>query len=313
MVGLDNRKMELLPRVRWQTRVSDGLSLMAYLIKARARLGMNDAAVALESTVATLLNELCDWKLENLNLTGPNYPAADLGDRRANVAVQVTIQGSGLKIKKTAKTAKERGLENHFEKLIIFFLLPKKPAFPEGFQEPAGLKIETMDIADLTRSIGSIDDISKLERIAKIVEDEVGRNLYSANAEREELSPKLHARFQEVKDELWTEDLGDCTSYHMSLWIENPPCTTRRVVYDILHESFTGSPWTIDRGKYVVLEFETDDMQSYGDVDIWVRGIGKGVPDWRLKSTLYDALVNEYSSKLKDKRVAKAMRDIRNN
>lgn len=303
--------MDILPRVRWQTRVSDGLTLMAYLIKARSRVGMNDASVALEAIVARLLNELNGWNLMNLNSAGPTFPAADLGDKSKREAVQVTIQDSGTKISHTIEKALEHRIGDDYDRLTIFFLLPKKPAFPKGLKLPPGIAIETLDIADLTNRVGQISDIAKLERVAKIVEDEVGRSLHAYRS-GDEPRPQLHARFHEDEGGLVSRKRGKYITYWMSLWVEDAPRHTQKVLFDILHESFEESTWEIRRErKQSTREFMTDDMSSYGDVDIWLRGIVGRDPDWRLRTTLYEALVNHYGLAPADGAVAKAMAYIR--
>lgn len=307
----------MLPRVRWQTRVSDALTLMAHLIKARSRIGMNDASIVLEAIVRNVLNETFDWNLQNLNIGGPNHPAADLGDTKKREAVQVTVQDSGTKISHTVRGVIANNIAQRYKRLTIFFFLPKKPAIPRSLELPKNIAIETMDIADLTQCIGQISNISKLERITNIVENEVGRILSDYRSETAAPHPAMHARFQEDGNKLIKRleksDGEVYASYSISLWIENAPPETEKVVYEILHESFLDSPWTIKRRKKVARDFETDDFESYGDVDIYIRGKCRDVPDWRLRTSLYEALVNEYSSKPTDKRIAKAIRHIRDN
>jgi len=306
--------MEMLPRSRWHTRVSDGLTLMAYLIKARSKIGMNDAAIGLETFVGSLLNELYDWNLVNLNQDGPNAAAADLGDKERREAVQVTIQDSGKKISHTVDVATHNGLAQNYDRITIFFLLPEKPAFPKKLELPTNIKVETLDIADLTRRVGQVSDIAKLERIAKIVEDELGQNIHGYEVDRNEDHPELHARFHETRKGLaFYKDAGN-RCYEMSIWVENAPEDTRKVVFDILHETVKDTPWTIKRKANAVREFETKDVALYGDVDIWARGVAKdGGSLWKLKTTLYESLLNHYGDSRNDPDVAEALTKIRDN
>lgn len=91
--------------------------------------------------------------------------------------MQVTVQNSGTKISHTVKGAIDHGIANENDRLTIFFLLPEKPAWPRSLEGPTDIVVNTMDIADLTQLVGQIEDIAKLERVANVVELEVGRNL----------------------------------------------------------------------------------------------------------------------------------------
>jgi tetratricopeptide (TPR) repeat protein len=113
--------------------------------------------------------------LVNLNAEKSNYPAADLGDKAKRIAIQITNQEGSDKITETAAKAAKHHLGNDFDKLIIFFLLPKKPAIPKQFVQPAnGPAIECWDLADLLKQMPELPDQSRLQKALDALEKDLG-------------------------------------------------------------------------------------------------------------------------------------------
>ena len=128
--------------------------------------------------------------------------------------------------------------------------------------------------------------------------------------------PTLVAKFQEVNGEIATASDGRIPALWMDLWIEGAPSRTRSVTFEIADLGFKDPKWTVRRTKRATAssrEFLTDEMNSYGDVEIWVRGVGAGVGNWSTTSTLYEALVRYYRGRSTSAEIRRALRQIREN
>jgi hypothetical protein len=165
-----------LPRDYYPKHIADQLNVLAGIVKTRSRASLNDASHVLETISARFFNALFGWELVNLNVVQANYPAADLCDRGRRIAIQITNQEGGEKISHTAAKADEHNLGADFDRLIVFFLLPKKPGFPKRFSKPPRCPpVETWDLADLLTLMQEFDDLDTLARAAKIVDEEIGK------------------------------------------------------------------------------------------------------------------------------------------
>ena len=165
-----------LPRLNRPTQIADRLNELFAVVKTRSRASLTDASHILETVARRFFNALYGWELVNLNTEQANFPAADLGDRKRRIAIQITVQESPDKITHTAAKAKEHKLGKAFDRLIVFFLLPKKPNFPKRFTQPAdGPKIETRDITELLEELKEMDDLITLTTAARVLDEELGK------------------------------------------------------------------------------------------------------------------------------------------
>src|SRR5580692_3615636 len=156
------------------TQIMDRLNMLASQVKTRSRANLTDANHDLEAIAKRFFNALFGWDLVNLNIQQANYPAADLGDRQRRIAIQVTNEDGSDKIKDTTSKAAEHQLGTYFDRLIIFFLLPKKPGFPKNFVQPSrGPKVETWDIPQLFKQMQELANLEPLAQAAKVLDDEM--------------------------------------------------------------------------------------------------------------------------------------------
>ena len=163
------------PYQQHATKISDALIVLADQLKARTRANLNDANHWLESVMKRFFNALMGWDLVNLNLEKPNYPAADLGDKARRLAIQITNQEDSDKITETTAKAIKHELHKDFDKLIIFFLIPRKPSWPTKFQQPAnGPVIECWDVPDLLKLMPEQPDQSRLKTAAAVLAKDLG-------------------------------------------------------------------------------------------------------------------------------------------
>jgi hypothetical protein len=88
--------------------------------------GFNDNAVALEEFVREFYSVIENYKLKNTNLLQHNYPAIDLIDDTAQIAVQVTNTADAKKINHTIAEWAKHGRSN-YNLVIIGIVKANKP------------------------------------------------------------------------------------------------------------------------------------------------------------------------------------------
>jgi len=327
-----------MERLELSIKTADSLNLLAAMLKTRSRAGLTDANHCLETIVKLFFNALFGWNLENLNTILPNYPAADLGDANLgdaplgrnprSVAIQVTNQASSSKIGDTQEKARTQKLNKKFKRLIIFFLLPKKPSLPRNFtQLTAGPKIETWDITDILKLM--LDSDLKALRKAAIVLDEEMNGVNSQlraefNLEKRPQGvsrPILMARFHVADGVLSTVKHKRKNhvppEYKIDLWIEGAPGVTESVNFEILDKGFNENPWSVQRkngSNQSPRDFLTTDLNSWGDVVILAKGRGqKNKELWFIESTLYQALIRDHDTRKKTPEIKRALKQILDN
>jgi hypothetical protein len=154
-------------------------------------------------------------------------------------------------------------------------------------------------------------DYSTASSVAREIDE--GILLQSRRAGKVRASaPQLLARFQEDNGRLIRASGGKVPAFWMELWLENTPKQTRSVAFEIADVGFRDGKWVARRGRSV-RQFLTDDMSSYGDVEISARGRGKGVGEWFITSRLYEALTHYYGSVVSTAEVRRALKQIRDN
>ncbi|NJD60914.1 MAG: hypothetical protein C3F13_16500 [Anaerolineales bacterium] len=118
-----------------QNRIRDLLSLFVTMIKADTAMGRQDLNKIAENLLIPIFALTFDYQsLENLNFSeGGNFPAIDLGDKTARVAVQVTATTDSEKIKYTLCKFVEFELYKEYDRLIIYILSEKKSYSGKGF------------------------------------------------------------------------------------------------------------------------------------------------------------------------------------
>lgn len=136
---------------------------MVYILNGQQLYDINHA---LEDFCTGLLNQVYGWNLTNINHERKNSPAIDLGDLKNSVAVQVTSDSSGRKIKDTVSKFCSHGYYVKFSRLIIVLISPKQNSY----------KVQIDTTGDFNFSISSdikdfrdlLDDIAKMD-LDKIV------------------------------------------------------------------------------------------------------------------------------------------------
>jgi hypothetical protein len=150
---------------------------------------------------------------------------------------------------------------------------------------------------------------------AQMIDEGILRQSREAARERAS-TPKLMAKFQEVNGEISHASGGKTPSICLDLWVEQAPSQTRSVAFEILDQGFRDREWVVQRDSQSVhspREFLTDDMNSYGDVEIWARGVGSRSANWSTTSSLYEALLRYYRGRPLNRDVRRALKQIREN
>jgi hypothetical protein len=151
--------------------------------------------------------------------------------------------------------------------------------------------------------------------VAKRIDAGLSDQSRAAGQERA-TSPTLVAKFREVNGEPAVASDGKTPCLWIDLWLEQVPRQTKSVSFEIPDEGFRDRKWTVRRGRRgtgVHREFLTDDMNSYGDIELWARGIGRGPGNWSASWRLYEALIRYYRSRPIGPGIRTALKQIRKN
>lgn len=120
---MDNRSVMLL-------EIDNYLNELIGIIRIRNKSGNFDVNKVSENRAISLFNILYDLNLKNANnILSDNFPAVDLIDSEARVAIQVTSTTSKDKIIYTVEKFIEKKLYKDYDKLILYILTEKQKAF----------------------------------------------------------------------------------------------------------------------------------------------------------------------------------------
>jgi len=151
--------------------------------------------------------------------------------------------------------------------------------------------------------------------VAKKIDAGLSDQSRAAGQERA-TSPALVAKFQEVNGKPAVASNGKTPSLCIELWLEQVPKQMKSVSFEIPDEGFRDRKWKVKRGRNgtgVQREFLTDEMNSYGDIELWARGIGRGAGNWTASWQLYEALIRYYRSRAIGPAIRAALKQIREN
>lgn len=151
------------------------------------------------------------------------------------------------------------------------------------------------------------------EKIKKALRDQsraIGRDRASS-------APVLMAKFQEENGDPIRATKGKTPELCMEMWLEQVPKETKSVAFEIPDDGIGDNKWIAKRAstRPTAREraFLCDDIQLYGDVEVWASGIGKGPGKWSGSWRLYEALMHYYRSRSYSPGVRAALKQIRLN
>lgn len=227
-------------------KIVDDFSSLKYQIETRNKLGYTDLSLFCENFFKEVLNVTYDLNLINLNEVRSNNPGLDLGDRREEVAFQITSTRTSEKINKTLEViSKEKELE--FKKIKVFIIGKKQNTYSLDLRNiDFNEKEDIIDLDDLLKSIVILDvdklsilfDLFKLEfRTVKVeleIVDSEGNfeSSYSKIAETIPNSPPKNAlKLVGVKDDDYEEYFDEIIDLYRRL--SRVPRTSRELLYYI--------------------------------------------------------------------------------
>ena len=132
-----------------------------------------------ETLSKNILNIIYNCNFENMNINQKNYPAIDLGDLKNGIAIQVTSEGTSDKIKNTIETFVSKNMYEKYKNLKFFFLCEGKKLRKWDYSEHTNGKFYfdiEKDIIFLENILEKANDLDleKLEKLDKLLKDEVG-------------------------------------------------------------------------------------------------------------------------------------------
>lgn len=148
-------------------------------IESMVRLSNNqqlyDIDHVLEDFCTGLINLVYGLNLHNINNEKKNSPAIDLGDPEAKIAVQITSDKSGTKIRQTVEKFIENNLYNTYDKLLIVLLVPKQDSYSVPINTEGHLSFsksnDIIDFGDIVNSIKS-QGLELMQRVREFIEKE---------------------------------------------------------------------------------------------------------------------------------------------
>ena len=109
-------------------RLRDELAHIVAQTDGNSAMGLTDHNKIAENLICGLMREILGLVgLKNLNATQrANYPAIDLADIEAKVAVQVTATATLQRVKSAISKFVDHGLDRSFNRLIVYVLSRKQ-------------------------------------------------------------------------------------------------------------------------------------------------------------------------------------------
>jgi hypothetical protein len=160
-----------------QNRIRDLMARFVSEVKAATALDQTDINRIAETVLIPLLSQVLNLpSLVNLNTVAKNYPAVDLGDERARVAIQVTSTPDSEKIKHTLQEFIQHNLHLKFDRLYVYILTEKQKSYSgRGFDTILNGKIQfdkdtdILDYCDLLDRMRSFD-VAQARTIENLLE-----------------------------------------------------------------------------------------------------------------------------------------------
>lgn len=161
-------------------RYSYMLMHFADLVKFHNKNGLSDLDTYAETVFCQLLNKIYSWNLRNMNEEKPNFPAIDLADYNARIAVQVTAERSLAKVRTTLKEFQINRFEKDFDHLIILVVRNENPTQSMSDEMKSSwvhngrtIKRSLWNIGTLIGAMSRLGDVRLQEDIIKYLEYQI--------------------------------------------------------------------------------------------------------------------------------------------
>src|SRR5207248_5185462 len=146
--------------------------------EGNSAMGLTDHNKIAENLICGVMREILGFRgLRNLNATEhANYPAIDLADFGARIAVQVTATATLAKIKGTIGKFLKHGLQASFDRLVVYILARKQDSYSQGSIDKVARptlafdgKADILDFRDLLEKAVHLDPV-RLAAALRVIE-----------------------------------------------------------------------------------------------------------------------------------------------
>jgi hypothetical protein len=157
-------------------KIVQSLSVHELNIKRKNQIGLTNDNRHSQILFGNFLNILFGWDLELTDKNNPNYPAIDLGDKNLRISVQVSSDTSLTKIRDTIELFEKHALESEYDRLKFLFIgaKVKRTGSANASKFNFDLEEDCIYTEDLIKNCNLIRDISLLQKLAHLLESELG-------------------------------------------------------------------------------------------------------------------------------------------
>lgn len=152
-----------LARDVYEKYIIEKLALLQSMVTLSNSQQLYDIDHTLEDFCVGLLNIVFGWNLKNINYEKKNTPAIDLGDEGEGVAIQITSDKTGEKIKDTINKFLEKNLDKKYSRLIVVLLVQKQNSYSFSYDTKGrisfSLQNDILDFSDLLTIIKKNDKL----------------------------------------------------------------------------------------------------------------------------------------------------------
>lgn len=174
---------------KYINKIIDLLSYLSSQIETAGGLHLYDRHIHSEDFFKRFLNLLYGYELVNVNLSEPNFPAIDLGDKNAKKCIQVTSDSSPAKIRKTIALFNENRLYEEYAGLTILIITKKgsyaRTVFDTGGMFDFDIKRDIIDKEDIIKEVAAYPNIEDIKKVCEFLEDELDRPGQNGNPSNE--------------------------------------------------------------------------------------------------------------------------------
>ena len=155
------------------TNIISHFAVLKAEVGLRSKVNLQDINVHAEQFYKILLNDILELNLENINIVEQNAAVIDLADKKKRIAIQVTSNNSKRKIKETVEAFNNKEFFKDYDDLKILIIKDKteRDDVLEYDNFSFNMKDGVIDVNNITSKILDIDDVERLEKIEKWLND----------------------------------------------------------------------------------------------------------------------------------------------
>lgn len=174
-----------LARDVYEKYIIEKLSQLQSMVALSNSQQLYDIDHTLEDFCVGLLNIIFGWKLKNINYENRNTPAIDLGDEDEGVAIQITSDKTGEKIKSTINKFLGKNLDKKYSRLKVVLLVQKQNRYSFSYDVKGRISFSPQyDILDFSDLLTSIKEKNKLREIYEYIQNEFPETCKKVDFER---------------------------------------------------------------------------------------------------------------------------------